>query len=75
MSSRSDQKIFTQPLFKVYMDDKVPTNVGEVLMSGKISQYNKISEFESVLSKYIGSDKILTINSGTNALHLAYHLL
>ena len=75
MSNRSDQKIFNQPLFKVYMNKDVPIKVGETLMSGKISQYNKVSEFEEKLSTYIGNKNILTLNSGTNALHLAYHLL
>lgn len=75
MTNRADQIIFKYPLFKIYMNDDVPLKVGETLMSGKISQYNKVSEFESLLSKYINNKNILTLNSGTNALHLAYHLL
>ena len=75
MSTRADQIIFKHPLFKVYMNDRVPAKVGETLISGKISQYNKVSEFEYILSNYINNKKILTLNSGTNALHLAYHLL
>ena len=53
MSNRADQVIFKHPIFKVYMNDTVPTKVGEILISGKISQYNKVSEFEDVLSNYI----------------------
>ena len=75
MSTRADQNNFNIPIFKVSMDDKVGKETEKVLLSGKISQYNKVDEFETMLAQYIGNDKILTLNSGTNGLHLAYHLL
>lgn len=75
MSTRADQNNFNIPIFKVSMDNNVGKETEKVLLSGKISQYNKVDEFEKMLSQYIGNDKILTLNSGTNGLHLAYHLL
>ena len=75
MSSRAEQTNFNIPIFKVSMAETVGKETEKVLLSGKISQYSKVDEFEKMLSEYIGNDKLLTINSGTNALHLAYHLL
>jgi dTDP-4-amino-4,6-dideoxygalactose transaminase len=75
MSKRADQKIFKYPLFKVSMSKNVSEEVSKTLLSGKISQYSKVSDFEKKLSNYIGNSNLLTVNSGTSALHLAYHLL
>ena len=75
MSSRVMQQKFNIPLFKVTMDNNVPNELQKVILSGKISQYDKVDKFEKLLRNYIGNNKILTLNSGTNALHLAYHLL
>ena len=61
MSKRVDQKIFKYPLFKVSMDDKVPEEVGKTLLSGKISQYSKVADFENMLVNYIGNSKLLTV--------------
>lgn len=63
------------PLFKVFMSPTVKGKVGEVLDSGYIGQGPKVEEFEDVLSKYFGTENILTTNSGTSALHLSLHLL
>lgn len=63
------------PLFKVLMDPSVPERAGATLMSGKISQFSKVADFEKVLAEHIGNPHVLTVNSGTTALHLAYHLL
>ena len=75
MSNRVCQSKFNIPMFKVSMNSNVGNEVSKVLLSGKISQYEKVSEFEKKLSEYINNDKVLTLNSGTSALHLAYHLL
>jgi len=75
MSKRADQKIFKYPLFKVYMNNTVGEDVTKVLLSGKISQYSQVTDFEKELSDFIGNSKLLTVNSGTSSLHLAYHLL
>lgn len=63
------------PLFKVYMSDKAPEAVSEVLKSGYIGQGPKVEEFEEELRKFFNQDFILTTNSGTSAEHLAIHIL
>lgn len=62
-------------LFKVHMNPNAKTEVGKVLDSGYIGQGPKVEEFENKLKEYFNNDKILTVNSGTSALHLAIHLL
>jgi len=63
------------PLFKVFMSDRAPTFVKEVLLSGWIGQGEKVSTFESMLEGFLNVEYLLTTNSGTSALHLALHLL
>lgn len=63
------------PLFKVYMNPNAKIEVGKVLDSGYIGQGPKVEEFEKNLSNYFNNDYLLTVNSGTSALHLALHLL
>lgn len=62
-------------LFKVYMNPNAKVEVGKVLDSGYIGQGEKVNEFEDKLSEYLDNDKLVTVNSGTSALHLAIHLL
>ena len=52
----------TIPLFKVFMSPTVKSKVGEVLDSGYIGQGPKVEEFESDLSKYFGTDNVVTNN-------------
>lgn len=63
------------PLFKVFMSPEAKHKVGEVLDSGYIGQGAKVEEFENDLRTYLHHDKLVTVNGGTNALHLALHLL
>ena len=63
------------PLFKVFVSDDVLKPVNEVLMSGYIGQGPKVNEFEDLLKKHVGNDKLVTVNSATSALHLAAHML
>lgn len=65
----------TIPLFKVFMSPDAKHRVGEVLDSGYIGQGEVVEKFERELSAKFGHDKILTLNAGTSALHLALHLL
>lgn len=65
----------TIPLFKVFMSPQAKHRVAEVLDSGYIGQGPMVDEFEKILSEYFKNDKILTLNTGTSALHLALHLL
>jgi perosamine synthetase len=62
------------PLFAVHMPKEVDAPLLEVLHSGYIGQGPKVDEFELLLSKYFGTRNILTLNTGTSALHLAYRL-
>jgi dTDP-4-amino-4,6-dideoxygalactose transaminase len=62
-------------LFKVFMSETVPEEVGKVLTSGYIGQGPKVDEFEDKLSYFFNKDYVLTLNSGTSGLHLALHLL
>ena len=70
--NRPEQSI---PLFKVFMAPTAKEKVGEVLDSGYIGQGPKVEELEKQLGKYFGNKKVVTVNAGTSALHLALHLL
>jgi dTDP-4-amino-4,6-dideoxygalactose transaminase len=63
------------PLFKVFMSDTVDTPLLTTLHSGYITQGPKVDEFEQRLAKYFGTDRVLTTNSCTAAIHLAFRLL
>ena len=65
----------TIPLFKVFMAPTAKEEVGKVLDSGYIGQGPKVDEFEKQLGEYFGNKKVVTLNAGTSALHLALHLL
>ncbi len=63
------------PLFKVFMGENVLASLSRVVYSGYIGQGPKVEEFEKALSQYIGNDRVLSLNSGTSALHLALHMI
>src|SRR3989344_2198687 len=62
------------PLFKVHMPKKVDKPLLEVLHSGYIGQGPKVEEFEKKLSNFLENPNVLTVNSGTSAIHLALRL-
>ncbi len=63
-------------LFKVFMVPTAKTIVGEILDSGYIGQGKKVDEFEKLLeTMYQTKSRIITVNSCTSALDLAYSLL
>lgn len=64
----------TIPLFKVYMSDDVDKPLLETIHSGWIGEEPKVEEFENNLKQYYGNPYIVTVNNGTAALHLAYHM-
>ena len=70
--NRPEQSI---PLFKVYMNPSAKDAACEVLDSGYIGQGPKVDEFEKQIGNYFGNKKVVTVNAGTSALHLALHLL
>lgn len=62
------------PLFKVRMNPEVRDTVGNVSVSGMITQGKKVEEFEKLLQEMFEYPYILTVNSATSGLTLAYHL-
>jgi dTDP-4-amino-4,6-dideoxygalactose transaminase len=63
------------PLFKVFMSEDVVKPLTDVVMSGFITQGQKVEEFENLLKEYIGNPYILSLNSATAGLTLALRLL
>jgi dTDP-4-amino-4,6-dideoxy-D-glucose/dTDP-4-amino-2,4-dideoxy-beta-L-xylose transaminase len=63
------------PLFKVFMSPTAKNEVGKILDSGYIGQGPQVDKFETSLKEYLNQDLLVTLNSGTSALHLALHLL
>ena len=66
-----DKKI---PLFKVFMADDVDEELLDVIHSGWIGEGPKVEIFEKRLKDFFGNDYLSTVNNGTSALHLAYHM-
>lgn len=62
-------------LFKVFMSEDVIKPLNEVLMSGYVTQGNQVDKYESELKKFLGTEYLLTVNSGTAGLTLAMRLL
>lgn len=63
------------PLFKVLMSPDVDGPLSEVLHSGHITQGNQVEKFEEKLKEWFGYPYLLTVNSATSGLTLAYRLL
>lgn len=62
-------------LFKVFMAPEAPKMVSDVLMSGYIGQGPQVDLFEKDLQNFLDVERLITVNAGTSALHLALHLL
>ncbi|MBD5395934.1 MAG: DegT/DnrJ/EryC1/StrS family aminotransferase [Lachnospiraceae bacterium] len=62
------------PLFKVYMAEEIDKPLLDVIHSGWIGEGPKVVEFENNLKEYFGNPYLSTVNNGTSALHLAYHM-
>ena len=69
----------TIPLFKVFMSQKAPSMVSEVLQGGFIGEGHQVKELEKELLTFFGSyndeSKIVLVNSAKSAEHLVYHML
>lgn len=61
-------------LFKPYISDEARTNVQRVLLTDQIAEGNEVKLFEEELEAKLDKNNILTVNSGTSALELAYEL-
>lgn len=62
------------PLFKVFMAESVKDAVTRVLYSGYIGEGEEVAAFERELGARLATARLLTVNAGTSALHLAYHM-
>lgn len=62
------------PLFKVHMADSVFEPLRHTLASGYIGQGPRVEEFERALAPWFGNRNVLSVNSGTSAIHLALRL-
>ncbi|OGG01694.1 hypothetical protein A2Z33_05565 [Candidatus Gottesmanbacteria bacterium RBG_16_52_11] len=63
------------PLFQVFMAPSVHENVKKVLYSGYVGQGPVVDRFEEKLSKFLETPYVISLNSGTSALHLALRLV
>lgn len=61
-------------LFKVHMPETVLEPVRETLLSGYIGQGPKVELFEKALTKVVGTQHCLTVNTCTSAIRLALRL-
>ena len=62
-------------LFKVFMSKDVIEPVNKILLSGYITQGKQVEKYETELKKFLGTEHVLTVNSGTAGLTLATRLL
>lgn len=62
------------PLFKVHMPSAVDRPLLDTLHSGYITQGQKVEEFEGRVAAFLGTDNVVSLNSGTSALTLAMRL-
>lgn len=61
------------PLVKTYLPPKeelIP-ELENILYSGYIAEGESVKAFEAAFGAYIGNNRVLSLNSGTSALHLA----
>lgn len=73
--SKGYEMIKQIPLFKVFMSNDVDAPLLETLHSGFIGEGPKVLEFEASLKRLLQTENVLATNSGTSALHLAYHMI
>ena len=61
------------PLVQTYLpkSEKLMPELERVLYSGYIAQGEEVEKFEKGLSSYIGNPYVITVNSGSSALHIA----
>jgi len=62
------------PLFKVQMVPGLTKPLCDLLYSGYVGQGVLVDKFEGLLKGKLSNDNLLTVNSGTSALHLLFHL-
>lgn len=63
------------PLFKVFMASEVNDRLAPILQSGYVGQGPQVDKFEEQLAEYLGTKYVLTVNSATSGLTLAFRLI
>jgi len=61
-------------LFSVHMPSSVDESLLKILHSGYIGQGIQVDKFEDALHPWMENENVLTVNSGTTAIHLALKL-
>ena len=61
-------------MFHVNMSQRALKAMADTLYSGYITQGPRVEEFEAALRDYLTASQVVSVNSGTSALHLALHL-
>lgn len=61
-------------LFKVFMPATVMPELQQTLFSGYIGEGPRTVQFETELAQWLGVPHVVSLNSGTSALHLAMRL-
>lgn len=61
-------------LFKVFMCEEAGRAANKVLYSGYVGEGGKVVEFENTVSRALSLSYVLSLNTGTSGLHLAYHM-
>ncbi len=62
------------PLFLPFMSKESIRNVVAVLRTSWIGEGPKVKEFEKALAPTVGTEKVLSVNNATSAIHLALRL-
>lgn len=62
------------PLFYHYMNEEIKRATYKALGEERISQGKTVDDFEKKLKLVLGVKNVVTVNSGTSALELAYRL-
>ena len=66
--------LYDVSLFKVFMAPEATSIVGKTLQSGMIAQGPEVEKFENELKKFFNWSYIVSVNSATSGLTLAYKL-
>lgn len=61
-------------LFKPFISEEARQNVQRVLLTDQIAEGEEVKLFEQELEEKLGKKNIVTVNSGSSALELAYEL-
>lgn len=75
MAKKIRELIPNIPLFYPFVSEEMRQAAYGALGEKIITQGQKVDEFEKLLNLTLGIRNLLTVNSGTSALELAYHLL